>query len=612
MSKYKVVYINEDTSATDTNFVKSISPYSETKDIKDAYYCEIEWADKDDSEAIENSAECILETIETLFKSKLNTILVRIVDAADMSKEYYQYRIESTSSKLLGMSSKVNPLTKEQTDEITELTMCLLNGISDLMLRLGLFGKSFHKVVDDMKDSLGMSSKADFSGAKDDKELIEAISKKTKAEVVRPKETLVDYVCSSLLKEELSEIVDFFKNRKVYQTANVEIPKGILFKGPPGTGKTFAARCIAGSVDCYFMVCTASALQGMYIGSGAENIRNVFKGAKALVEKTKKGVIVFIDELDSFGSRDTHGGGAGGEEDRTLNQLLAEMSGFTEDNDIMVLSATNYPERLDDALMRSGRFGRQITIEYPNDEERKNLISHYFGKIKFAFEADTTIDDIVPLTKSMTPADIKEVANETGILTIRTKAKEITLDNINEAINKTITKNIRHPDKDKKELILVTAHECGHVLAEILYNKTYPVKVTNYSYGDAGGFTQMAKSLTGIIPEDKFIAKIKVALAGRAAEQVLCGYITNGASADLREAKSIMKHYYDTYHFKRYEVEELDQIVVDEIDVIYNQVIKDFKEDKNLTILKALSNELFKKRVLYTSDFVVFADSLMK
>ena len=247
------------------------------------------------------------------------------------------------------------------------------------------------------------------------------------------------------------------------------------------------------------MTCTASALQGQYIGSGAENIRAIFKGAKLLAEKSKKGVILFIDELDSFGDRQNRSGGAGGEEDRTLNQLLAEMSGFTETENIMVLAATNFPERLDSALMRSGRFGRQITIDYPDDFERLNMVKYYFDKIKIPLEKTVSKDDIASLTKGLTPADIKEIANESGILTIRQHQTEISLDNINEAVNKVITKNIRHPDKSTEELELVTAHECGHVLAEVIYNNSVPIKVTNYAYGNAGGFTQSAEVLSGII-----------------------------------------------------------------------------------------------------------------
>lgn len=441
-------------------------------------------------------------------------------------------------------------------------------------------------------------------------QFIESVKKHTKAEVVKPKETLSDYVCSKELKDELQEIVDFFNNHSDYVNVGVSIPKGVLFKGPWGTGKTFAARCIAGTVNCYFMTCTASALQGMYIGSGAENIRDLFKAAKVLVNNTDKGVIIFIDELDSFGDRENRSGNASGEEDRTLNQLLAEMSGFEETDKIMVLAATNFPEKLDSALMRSGRFGRQITISHPDNTERLNLVKHYFGKLKLPFDVDVDNQVIADLSKGLTPADIKEISNEAGILTVRQKLSKINLDNVNEAINKVITKDIRRPD-DTKNLELVTAHECGHVLAEILYNKTYPIKVTNYAYGSAGGFTQSAEIFEGIISKERFEAEIKMLLAGRAAEVVVCGYITTGASSDLNRAKALIRSYFERYSFEQYKVAELDQLVEDKVIYYGNKVVDDFNEAKNNTCLKRLISMLLKERVLYDNELKLITKNLI-
>lgn len=431
--------------------------------------------------------------------------------------------------------------------------------------------------------------------------LIAHISSKTKAEIVKPTETLDSYVCDESLKEELLEVKDFFENAKVYKDLGVSLPKGILFKGPPGTGKTYAARCIAGGVDCYFMTCTASALQGMYIGSGAENIRDVFKGAKTLREKSGKGVIIFIDELDSLGSRDTHNGNAGGEEDRTLNQLLAEMSGFEDCDGIMILAATNYPERLDDALMRSGRFSRQISINIPEKEERRALVEFYFKKVKLPLE-DTDYENITELTDGMTPADIKEVCNESAILAIRAKSSKLKLEHVNEAINRTITKNVRRPDTLDQRL--VAAHESGHVLAEVLFNGTVPIKVTNYSYGDAGGFTQTSLKLTGIIPQEKFLNQVKILLAGRAAEEAIVGYITNGASNDLSRAIRIMNAYYNDYLFAAYDVSTVKQKVLDDISKYYQEVLEVFKKPENFNMLTALTDRLVAERVLYASDII--------
>lgn len=435
--------------------------------------------------------------------------------------------------------------------------------------------------------------------------VIDKIKKQSKADIVKPKETLADYVCDTSLKEELLEVKSFFENAITYKDAGIKIPKGILFKGVPGTGKTYAARCIAGDVDCYFMTCTASSLQGMYIGSGAENIRNVFEGAKALRKASGKGVIIFFDELDSLGSRASHNGSSSGEEDRTLNQLLAELSGFEDADGIMVLGATNYPERIDDALMRSGRFSRQITIEIPEEDERTNLVKYYFGKLKMKFDADCTVEDTTALTKGLTPADIAEIVNEAGILAIREKRDTLYLKDLNEAINKVITKNIRKPDKDVHFHHLVAVHETGHVVAEYLYGKSLSIKVTNYSYGDAGGFTQPGEKTQGIVSDEAYKARVMSLLGGRAAEEAVFGKITTGASSDFEKAKQMIRRYYELYHFERYDHSKIDQIVLDTLHSWYENCVGTFSSPEVAELITELTTELRKERVLYTKDIAI-------
>jgi cell division protease FtsH len=251
--------------------------------------------------------------------------------------------------------------------------------------------------------------------------------------------------------------------------------------------------------------------------------------------------------------------------------------------------------------MRSGRFSRQINIPYPTALERLPLVEHYFSKIKMELD-DTEPMEISELTEGLTPADIKEIANEAAILCIRQKLSKINLDNINEAINKVITKNIRN--KDTLDVHLVSAHECGHVLAQILYTGQYPIKVTSYSYGDAGGFTQPGLEKVGLRTNKDFINEIKMLLAGRAAEEVICGVVTNGASNDLEKAKKIIKAYYKYYNFEHYEAKDLDQIILDDLGKYYRIVLAKFKEPKNLDLLKSLTGILEKERVLYTKDLV--------
>lgn len=589
-------------------YLKTLTPITYTTNSAEAYKVSANVDDVDYDWAKNN----ILNTIEKIYTNDgIQTIIIWALDTLD--NDFLNIcLIYDPAGNIMGSETwdPSSSITKDIRDASKFVIQTIKDEIFDIYLRCSTKStisgtmSDLARVADAGMEST--TSKSDLD------QLCDSISKNTKAEIVKPKETLDDYICTPLLKEELLEIKGFFENSKVYKEANVAIPKGILFKGPWGTGKTYAARCIAGSVDCYFMTCTASALQGQYIGSGAENIRTIFKGAKLLAEKSGKGVILFIDEIDSFGDRQHRGGNSSGEEDRTLNQLLAEMSGFTESENIMVLAATNFPERLDSALMRSGRFGRQITIDYPDDYERLHLVNYYFNKIKLTIETSTNTDEIASLTKGLTPADIKEIANEAGILTIRQSKKEITLENINEAINKVITKNIRHPDKSTKELNLVTAHECGHVLAEIIYNNTTPIKVTNYAYGDTGGFTQSAEVLTGILPKERFLNEIKMLLGGRAAEEVICGYITNGASNDLQRAKSLLYNYYKIYNFEKYDVEKLDQIILDKLQEIYTTVVEDFKFDKHLTVLNNLISELSSKRVLYNLDITTLTSSLLR
>ena len=579
---------------TSKGYLETLVPVAFTTDISKKYESNLD-LDAYDQDIIENN---IVKQIEAIAINLGNMNMdIEIYLEAETTSDIKISIIDDT----IGIHSTRDTIDPDVFSELKSICTVIAGYLFDIYLKIKTSGSSsLSGFMDGLKETLGIGKGTVPTASSDIDEILKFITEKTKAEVVKPSETLDNYVCEKLLKEELEEIKDFFENEKTYKEAGITLPKGILFKGPPGTGKTYAARCIAGSVDCYFMTCTASALQGMYIGSGAENIRAVFKGAKMLREKSGKGVIIFIDEIDSFGSRESRSGGASGEEDRTLNQLLAELSGFEDAEGIMVLAATNYADRLDDALMRSGRFSRQITIGYPEKKERRTMIEFYFKKIKMPLE-DTNYDEITELTEGLTPADIKEIVNESSILTIRHKLSKIVLNDINEAINKVITKNIKHEDGNL-DVKLVSAHEAGHVLAEVLLEDSYPIKVTSYSYGDAGGFTQSAFRLSGILNKIKFINYIKILLGGRAAEEVICGTITNGASNDLAKAKKILRNYYETYMFEKYDQSKLEQIILDELHKIYEEVVILFKNPENKLKLENLTTTLYSERTLYTKD----------
>lgn len=581
------------------SYISDMTPISESTNLKDAMYWVI------DTDAYD---EAIADTIYTNYGK-----------VCEAMKDFYSIQIYKETLDIPNLTGTIEviktPLrikvdldpamsTPDIEKAVFDFGAELTPNVAAIAMSLALSAAGPKGPAGGTSPTTGTASGADID------KIINYINTKTKGTVVSPKESLDDYVCGDLLKDELQEIVDFFKNEALYKSKGIQLPKGVLFKGPPGTGKTYAARCIAGSVDCYFITCTASSLQGMYIGSGAENIRNLFEGAKDLSEASGKGVLIFIDELDSFGSRESHAGSASDESDRTLNQLLAEMSGFEDVDKLMVIAATNYPERLDDALMRSGRFSRQINIDVPESEERQHMLEFYFNKIKMDIE-DATIVELSNLTEGMTPADIKEIANESGILTIRKKLSTIHLNDINEAINKVITKSIRNPDKAGLNYDMVAVHEVGHVIAELLYNKSCPLKVTNYSYGNAGGFTQSSNKLNSIPSKEVYLNRVKELLGGRVAEKVILKEITTGASDDLKRAKRMLMEYYQVYHFEPYVAKDLEQIVLDKLDALQFEMEVDFDNPVNKNYILNLKNELVSNRILYAKDILRICGDLI-
>jgi ATP-dependent 26S proteasome regulatory subunit len=586
---------------TSGEYVKSIVPLDKTTSITDALSHTLMFIPFDVESVADFANNKLVKLINTT--DTLNWIIE--VWETDRSEQWGTLEMDNEGLKVF-----VNPKASEDTHRgLRRLAEEINDYVSSAVLTLITREASGTSLSEETANT-DTAASATHGGSVSENidNIIEDIRKHTKADIVKPKETLADYVCDSTLKDELEEIKNFFENESVYKSLGIKLPKGILFKGIPGTGKTYAARCIAGSVDCWFMSCTASALQGMYVGSGAENIRLVFKGAKTLKEVSKKGVIVFIDEIDSFGSRDSHNGNAGGEEDRTLNQLLAEMSGFEDEDGIMVLAATNYPERLDDALMRSGRFSRQITIERPDEAARRNLIEHYFSKIKLPLH-DTDFDEICSLTTGFTPADIQEVSNESAILAVRKHESYINLDAVNEAVNKVITKNIRKPDKlNMPETVAV--HEIGHVVAEAIYLNSVSLKVTNFSYGSAGGFTQPAKLMEGLITQSQLKGYVMTLLGGRVTEQMY-GEASTGASDDLSRAKKQIRAYFERYHFEPYEVKELEQLVEDTMYTWLNELYVKFEEPDVKTVIHNLVHALKLKRVLYKSDIAAAVSTLI-
>ncbi len=340
-------------------------------------------------------------------------------------------------------------------------------------------------------------------------------------------------------KEELVEVVDFLKSPKKYTDIGGKIPKGVLLVGPPGTGKTMLARAVAGEAGVPFFSISGSDFVEMFVGVGASRVRDLFKQARE-----KAPCIIFIDEIDALGKSRVNGFGGGNDErEQTLNQLLVEMDGFENEKGLIVLAATNRADILDPALLRPGRFDRQVPVERPDVEGREAILRIHAKNVKIADDVDFV--SVAHGTSGFAGADLANVVNEAALLAVRNGHKLVTMDDFNDAIDKVSIGLKKKTKKDKeKQLQLTSVHETGHALVGA-FTPDYPpvnkITVVPRSNG-VGGFTQYRdKEEKFALTRKDMINEVDTLLGGRAAEQIVLGDISTGASNDIARATDIIK-----------------------------------------------------------------------
>jgi cell division protease FtsH len=349
--------------------------------------------------------------------------------------------------------------------------------------------------------------------------------------------TFLDVAGHAEAKQELKEVVDFLKHPQKYLRIGAEIPKGVLLVGPPGTGKTLLARAVAGEAAVPFLTVSASEFMEMFVGVGASRVRNLFEEARKASP-----AIIFIDELDSIGRR--RGAGIGGghdEREQTLNQILSEMDGFEKDTSVIIIAATNRPDILDPALMRPGRFDRQVTIGLPTQREREEILKVHVRNKPVADDVD--LRRLAEATPMFSGADLENLTNEAALVAARFDKQIIHWQDFNEALDR-ITLGLRRgslvPTENERKILAY--HEAGHAVTYAAQPELGEIrKVTISPRGGAGGFMAPLAKEELFFNEARLFAQLVVAFGGRIAEKRVTGTISSGASNDLKQATEMAK-----------------------------------------------------------------------
>ena len=344
-------------------------------------------------------------------------------------------------------------------------------------------------------------------------------------------------------KEELKEVVDFLKNPEKYTKAGARVPKGVLLLGRPGTGKTLLAKAVAGESGASFFSLSGSEFVEMFVGVGASRVRDLFEKAKSASPS-----IIFIDEIDAIGRKRSSGRNSGSNDEReqTLNQLLVEMDGFETDTKVIVIAATNREDVLDPALLRAGRFDRRVTVDAPDVQGRIAILNVHARNKKLS--DDVRIEDIAKITPGFVGADLENLLNESAILAARRSSDTITMEDLDEAVDKIgmgLGQKGRIIKPEEKKLLAY--HEAGHaVVSELTPGADAVHKVTIIPRGYAGGFMMPLSEEKLITTRKEMLAEIKVLFGGRVAEELILDDISTGAHNDIKRATNITRLYVES------------------------------------------------------------------
>ena len=419
--------------------------------------------------------------------------------------------------------------------------------------------------------------------------------------------TLNDIAGFKEVKDELYEIIDFLKQPSKYHHMGATIPHGILFEGPPGTGKTLLARAVAGEAGVKFLYTSGSEFVEKFVGVGAERVRKLFDSAR----ESKEPCIIFIDEIDAMGGKRSSNG-YNKESEHTLNQLLVEMDGFTKDNNYIVIAATNRKDMLDSALLRPGRFDRQIYVGLPTYEERIDVLKLHAKNKKID---NLDFESIAKKTQGFSNAELASLMNEAALLAVRFHQNSINNSLIDEAVDRVLMgpskSGRRYSERERK---IVAYHEAGHAVAGLVLENAKKVeKVTIIPRGEAGGYNLMMPKEETFFPTKCSIHdEIVGLLAGRGAEELIFDDVTAGASNDIEKATFLARKYIGSFGMSEIGLMKIDAQASQEtqkrVDDEVNKLLQQCHQEalnilkENQFLLKTIAEALLQKETLLSKD----------